>query len=179
MDGRTGYRARAFSRRRTRRAPGAQPFHAPRRRPSDPIGRRVRPKMLHRAAPLVRTRPEDLANAGVIRVPRVVDVQNGLPVLENGRVLDVANVIWCTGFDPGFSWIDLPVFGADGEPRHHAGIVDEEPGLFFLGLTFLYAFSSGMIHGVGRDAARIAGVVAARKSVDVEIVGPAAVRALA
>jgi len=144
-----------------------------------PIGRRVRPKMLHRAAPLVRTRPEDLANAGVIRVPRVVDAQNGLPVLEDGRVLDVANVIWCTGFDPGFSWIDLPVFGADGEPRHHAGIVDEEPGLFFVGLTFLYAFSSGMIHGVGRDAARIAGVVAARKSVDVEIVRPAAVRALA
>jgi putative flavoprotein involved in K+ transport len=144
-----------------------------------PIGRRVRPKMLHRAAPLVRTMPTDLAKAGVIRVPRVVDARDGLPVLEDGRVLDVANVVWCTGFDPGFSWIDLPVFGADGEPRHHAGIVDEEPGLFFVGLNFLYAFSSGMIHGVGRDAARIAGVIPASESSCVEAVRPVRVRAMA
>jgi hypothetical protein len=40
------------------------------------------------------------------------------------------------------------VFGADGEPRHTAGIVEDEPGLFFVGLHFLYAFSSDMIHGV-------------------------------
>jgi putative flavoprotein involved in K+ transport len=129
-----------------------------------PIGRKVRPKMLHTTAPLIRLKPKDLIQAGVIHVPRVVDVKNGLPVLEDGRVLEVANVVWCTGFDPGFSWLDLPVFGADGQPRHTAGIVEEEPGLFFVGLHFLYAFSSDMIHGVGRDAARIAGVVAARAS---------------
>jgi putative flavoprotein involved in K+ transport len=129
-----------------------------------PIGRRVRPKSLHRAAPLIRLRPKDLADAGVIRVPRVIDVRDGLPVLEDGRVLDVANVVWSTGFDPGFSWIDLPVFGADGEPRHRAGIVDAEPGLFFVGLTFLFALSSSMIHGVGRDAARIASAVAGREA---------------
>jgi putative flavoprotein involved in K+ transport len=129
-----------------------------------PIGRKLRPKLLHSTAPLIRLKPKDLRQAGVIHVPRVVDVQNGLPVLEDGRVLEVANVVWCTGFDPGFSWLDLPVFGADGQPRHSAGIVEEEPGLFFVGLHFLYAFSSDMIHGVGRDAARIAGVVAARAS---------------
>jgi putative flavoprotein involved in K+ transport len=143
-----------------------------------PIGRKARPKMLHATAPLVRLKQKDLLHAGVIHVPRVVDVKDGLPVLEDGRVLEVANVVWCTGFDPGFSWLDLPVFGADGEPRHTAGIVEEEPGLFFVGLHFLYAFSSGMIHGVGRDAARIAGVVAARASSRVVVaVRPAAVRA--
>jgi putative flavoprotein involved in K+ transport len=144
-----------------------------------PIGRRVRAKVLHKAAPLIRLSPRDLANAGVVRVPRVVDVRNGLPVLEDGRVLDVANVVWCTGFHPGFSWLDLPVFGADGEPRHRAGVVDDEPGLFFVGLHFLYAFSSGMIHGVGRDAARIAGVIAARESTVVAAVRPALARARA
>jgi putative flavoprotein involved in K+ transport len=145
-----------------------------------PIGRRVLPKMRHKAAPLVRLRPKDLAAAGVIRVPRVVDARDGLPMLEDGRVLDVANVVWCTGFDPGFSWIDLPVFGSDGEPRHRAGIVDQEPGLFFVGLNFLYAFSSAMIHGVGRDAARIAAVVAARESPEEEkTVRPFPVRAMA
>ncbi len=72
-------------------------------------------------------------------------------MLEDERALDVANVIWCTGFEPGFSWIDLPIFGS-GELMHHRGIVASEPRLHFVGLTFLYAASSSMIHGVGRDA---------------------------
>lgn len=127
-----------------------------------PIGRRVRPKMLHRAAPLIRTRPRDLTAAGVVRVPRVVGVRGGLPLLADGRVLDVANVVWCTGYDPGFSWIDLPVFDASGDPQQEAGIVASQPGLFFVGLHFLYAFSSEMLHGVGRDAARVAQVIAER-----------------
>ena len=129
-----------------------------------PLGRRIRPKVLHRAAPLIRTRPRELAAAGVTRVPRVSGAREGLPLLEDGRVLDVANVVWCTGFKAGFSWIDLPVFDADGQPRHEGGIVAEAPGLYFVGLHFLYAFSSEMIHGVGRDAARIAEAVAARHS---------------
>lgn len=124
-----------------------------------PIGRKVRPKMLRKAAPLIRVKPRDLVAAGVVRVPRVVGVRNGLPLLEDGRVIDVANVVWCTGFHPGFSWLDLPVLGANGEPQHRGGIVTGEPGLYFVGLHFLYAFSSDMIHGVGRDAARIAQAV--------------------
>ncbi|MGE5814925.1 MAG: flavin-containing monooxygenase [Acidobacteriota bacterium] len=127
-----------------------------------PVGRRVRPKMLHSAAPLIRTKPWDLVAAGVDRTGRVAGVNEGLPVLEDGRALDVANVIWCTGFRPGFSWIDLPIFDPDGHPRHEAGVVHDEPGLYFVGLNFLYAFSSEMIHGVGRDAARIAAHVASR-----------------
>jgi putative flavoprotein involved in K+ transport len=127
-----------------------------------PMGRRMRPKVLHIGGPLVRTKPRDLDAAGVERLPRVVGTRNGLPLLEDGRVLDVATVVWCTGFHPGFSWIDLPVFDAHGEPRHESGVVGSEPGLFFVGLHFLYAFSSTMIHGVGRDAERIAKSVAAR-----------------
>jgi putative flavoprotein involved in K+ transport len=129
---------------------------------ANPIGRKVRPKMLHGGTPLVRTKPYQLTNAGIERVPRVAGVRNGRPVLEDGRMLDVTNVVWATGFRPGFSWIDLPVFGADGVPNHDAGVVASEPGLFFVGLHFLYALSSEMIHGVGRDANRIAGHVAER-----------------
>jgi putative flavoprotein involved in K+ transport len=129
-----------------------------------PMGRAVRPKVLHIGGPLVRTKPRDLTAAGVIRVPRMAGVRNGLPVLEDGRVLDVTNIVWCTGFHPGFSWLDLPVFGRDGEPMHERGIVASHPGLYFVGLHFLYAFSSTMIHGVGRDAERIANHVASRAS---------------
>jgi putative flavoprotein involved in K+ transport len=116
-----------------------------------PIGRKLRPKLLSKGQPLVRVKPEDLAVAGIQRVPRTTAVRDGLPVLEDGQVLDVANVIWCTGYQPGFSWIDLPIFGEQG-PQHERGVVPGEPGLYFVGLTFLFAASSSMIHGVGRDA---------------------------
>ena len=128
-----------------------------------PMGRRVRPKLLSHGAPLVRVKPNDLAAAGVERVPRVVDVRGGLPLLEDGRVLEAANVIWCTGFRPDFSWIDLPVFGEEDEPIepiHHRGTVSHEPGLYFVGLFFLYAMSSGFLPGVGRDAAHIVKAIA-------------------
>ncbi len=122
-----------------------------------PIGRRVRPKALHRAAPLIRTRRTELTKAGIVRVPRVTGVTAGLPALADGQILEtVRNVIWCTGFQPGFSWIDLPIFDPQGEPRHDRGIAADVPGLYFVGLHFLYAFSSTMIHGVSRDAERIA-----------------------
>jgi putative flavoprotein involved in K+ transport len=126
-----------------------------------PMGRKMRPKVLTHGGPLIRVKPKDLAAAGVERVPRTAGVRDGRPVLEDGRVLDVANVIWCTGFHPGFSWIDLPVFG-EREPLHERGVVPTVPGLYFVGLDFLYALSSTMIHGVGRDADRVAGAIAAR-----------------
>jgi len=126
-----------------------------------PIGRRARPKILSRGAPVIRVKPEDLSATGVERVPRMIGVRDGLPLLEDGRVLEVANVIWCTGYHPGFSWVDLPVFGAEG-PIHERGVVESEPGLYFVGLEFLYAMSSVMVHGVGRDAQHIADHIASR-----------------
>jgi putative flavoprotein involved in K+ transport len=126
-----------------------------------PLGRKVRPEKLTKGVSLVRVKPKDLARAGVERVPRTTGTKDGLPVLEDGRVLEPANVIWCTGFHAGFDWIDLPVHG-EKEPLHKSGVVESQPGLYFVGLSFLHSVSSAMIHGVGRDAARIAGLVAER-----------------
>jgi putative flavoprotein involved in K+ transport len=128
---------------------------------STPIGRRVRPKALSKGGPLVRTKPKDLTAAGVVRLPKVTGVEHGLPRLEDGRTVQVANVIWCTGFHPGLDWVDLPVHG-DLEPNHDRGLVPDHPGLFFVGLFFLYAMSSEMIHGCDRDAERIVDAIAAR-----------------
>src|SRR5262249_2561504 len=110
----------------------------------------------------------ELAALGVERVGRTRGVRAGLPQLEDGRVLDVANVIWCTGFAPAHSWIELPIFGESPskEPIHERGIVAGEPGLYFVGLSFLYAASSSMLHGVGRDAERIIKHLAARNRED-------------
>jgi putative flavoprotein involved in K+ transport len=127
-----------------------------------PMGRKLRPRALAQGGPLIRTRPAELVAAGVERVGRVAGVKNGKPVLENGTVLDPANVIWCTGFHPGFSWIELPVFDTDGRPKQERGMAIGEPGLYFVGLHFLYAFSSTMIHGVERDADRVASTIEER-----------------
>jgi putative flavoprotein involved in K+ transport len=128
-----------------------------------PMGRKIRRKVVSQGGPLIRVKPKQLLAAGVQRVGRVTGVRDGLPVLDDGRVLDVGNVIWCTGFHPGFSWIDLPVFDERGEPRHDGGVAGDAPGLYFVGLNFLYAMSSTMIHGVGRDAERIARAVGQRQ----------------
>lgn len=136
---------------------------------STPIGRRARPKMLAaKKPPLVRVRPKEIADAGVARVGRIESVEEGRPVADDGTVLDIANVIWCTGFRPGFDWIDLPVFNEDGTPKHERGIT-EVPGLYFLGLFFLHAVWSETITGVQPDARYVVGHlsrhVASRQSV--------------
>jgi putative flavoprotein involved in K+ transport len=127
-----------------------------------PIGRRLRPRLMAHGAPLVRVKPKDLAAVGIQRMPRVVGVRDGHPLLADQRTLEVANVIWCTGFGPDFSWIDLPVFGEnEREPKHHRGVVATQPGLYFVGLSFLYAMSSGFLPGVDRDAEHIAQAILA------------------
>ena len=120
-----------------------------------PMGRKARPRFLVMATPLVRVKSKDLEAAGVERVPRVVGARDGLPLLADGRVLDVANVVWCTGFAYDFSWIDLPVFADDGRPSHERGVVPSAPGLYFVGLRFQYAPVSDVLPGVGRDAAHV------------------------
>jgi putative flavoprotein involved in K+ transport len=129
-----------------------------------PIGRKARPKIRAHGGPLLRHRRPDLAAAGVERVvERTAGVQDGLPVLEGGRVVDVANVIWCTGFKPDWTWIDVPFELEDGHyPRQYRGVVDSAPGLYFLGLKFLHSFASMLILGAGPEAEHVAKHIVAR-----------------
>jgi putative flavoprotein involved in K+ transport len=119
------------------------------------LGRKIRPKVLTSGGPLVRVKPKDLLASGVERVSKVTGVSNGLPVLEDQRVLDVQNIIWSTGYTPGFSWIDIPVLDENQEPNHHRGVVQQKRGLFFVGLNFLYSMTSDTITGIKRDARHI------------------------
>jgi putative flavoprotein involved in K+ transport len=123
-----------------------------------PLGRKMRPHIRHGGAPLLRYRRKDLRAAGVERVlARTVSVQDGLPALDDGRVLDVRNVIWCTGFRPDYSWIRVPFeMGEDGYPVQYRGVVGSAPGLYFVGMLFLHSFASMLIAGTRRDAERVA-----------------------
>ena len=121
-----------------------------------PIGRKAARAQGAGGNIVVRVKRADIAAAGIQRVGKVVGVRDGYPMLEDGRVLRVANVIWCTGFRQDVSWVDLPVFDESGEVAHDRGVVTAEPGLFFLGLPFQYAAASDVLPGVGRDAAYLA-----------------------
>ena len=133
----------------------------------NPIDRRLRPKLLTETGPVVRVRPQDLADAGIDRVPRTTGVREGRPVVGGDQVLDVENVIWCTGYRPTFSWIYLPVFDGEAEPKepvHERGVVPSEPGLYFVGLFFLYGVTSSLLAGVGRDAKYVVEHIVSRHS---------------
>jgi putative flavoprotein involved in K+ transport len=130
-----------------------------------PIGRKVGPVLAHGATPLIRVKSTHLSELGVERVPRVAGAESGRPLLEGGRALDVANVVWCTGFREDYSWIDLQVFDDAGSPVHEHGVAVSEPGLCFVGLRFQYSVTSDVLPGVGRDAKRIAKHIARRTPV--------------
>jgi putative flavoprotein involved in K+ transport len=115
--------------------------------------------------PVVGVKPEYLLRAGVQRVPRVAAVTDGWPVLEDGRTLDIANIIWCTGFVRDYRWINLPIFDAKGDPIHHRGVVQAEPGLYFTGLPYQSSLLSGLVAGAGADAKYIAKQIALRTKV--------------
>lgn len=128
-----------------------------------PIGRKMKPEIRSQGAELLRYRKSDLEAAGVERVlARVAGTQEGLPMLDDGRVLDVANVIWCTGFRPDYSWIDLPLEYEGAYPKQYRGAVEQCPGLYFLGMLFLHAFSSMLVLGAGRDAKWVVEHIATR-----------------
>lgn len=125
-----------------------------------PMGRKMRSSVLYHGNPLIRTRRQEVIEAGVECTPRVSGVRAGKPQLEDGSTLPVEGVIWATGFRPDFKWIDLPVFDEHGYPRHQRGMVSEAPGLYFVGLHFQTALTSGLLGGVGADAAYITGQIA-------------------
>jgi putative flavoprotein involved in K+ transport len=130
-----------------------------------PVGRKALPSVRDRGGPLERVWPADLVAAGVERLTqRTVGARDGRPMLEDGRVLDVANVVWATGFRPDFDWIRLDVLGDDGWPHQVRGVVQGVPGLYVVGLPFMYSAASALLGGVGRDAAHLARRIASHHS---------------
>jgi putative flavoprotein involved in K+ transport len=120
------------------------------------------------AAPLIRTRTKELRGAKVELLPRIAGVKQGKPVLEEGRPLDVANVIWCTGYREDYSWLKLPYQDGDGAPAHKRGVVESVPGLYFIGQEFLFAAVSATLPGVGRDARYLAQRITAEQPLAAE-----------
>ena len=124
-----------------------------------PLGRRVKAGIRAGtiSAPLLRVKRKHLDDAGVHRTDaRTTAVVDGLPTLDDGTVLDVANVVWCTGYRQDFSFIHPSPVGDDGWPRDTGGVMEDLPGLYFMGLLFQRGFYSMLVGGAGRDARYVA-----------------------
>jgi putative flavoprotein involved in K+ transport len=127
-----------------------------------PIGRRMKPLILTHGAPLIRLKMTDATGAGVQRAGRIEAVRDGVPVFADGQRTRPETIVWCTGFTRDYSWIEMPIVGADGYPRHDGGVVGGQPGLYFVGLPYQTRLASGLVGGVGRDAMAVADVIAGR-----------------
>jgi putative flavoprotein involved in K+ transport len=73
--------------------------------------------------------------------------------------MDLANegyraILWATGYQPDFSWLNLPVFDRKGRLAHDGGVVSE--GLYAMGLPYLRQRKSTFIDGAGEDANALA-----------------------
>ena len=73
----------------------------------------------------------------------------------------ISTIIWASGYKLDFGWVQLPVFDQAGYPVHRRGIT-ASPGLYFLGLHWLYKTKSALLFGIGEDAAFIASAIADR-----------------
>jgi len=116
-----------------------------------PMGRKARPDVLTHGVQLVRNKLADLDAAGIVRIGRIIGVDDGQPSTEDGPVPDIATIVWCTGSHPDYRFLDLPSVNSEQRPEERRG-VSPEPGVYFLGLEFQFALASGTIQGLDRDA---------------------------
>jgi putative flavoprotein involved in K+ transport len=132
-----------------------------------PPGRKVAAQFGKRGSPLISISMEQVEAAGVTRLPRIAATAGGRPIASEtdgtvGCAIDVASVIWATGYSPDLGWLPRLALTDDGLPATRRGVVEDIPGLYFVGMPFQYGLTSGLIGGVGRDAAFIADRIAER-----------------
>ena len=131
------------------------------------MGRLIRTRTMGRGDAVLSDAHERMVAAGVERVGRTVGVRDDRPAVQIGSgepALEVASVVWCTGYRPDFSWIEgLPVDEHD-IPLHRRGEVTAWPGLYVVGLHFLSRLSSSLMGGVGDDARHVAARIASRRA---------------
>jgi putative flavoprotein involved in K+ transport len=98
-----------------------------------------------------------------------------LPELSDGYEVDeiinldlksegITSIIWATGYKFDFGMVKLPIFDENGYPVQKRGVT-EYAGLYFIGLPFLHTSKSGLLVGVGDDAAHVASEIATSEKI--------------
>jgi putative flavoprotein involved in K+ transport len=118
---------------------------------STTVESRLGSRMRHREM-LIGSSPRELRRRYEVELkPRAVGASGRAVHFEDGSEIDVAAVIWATGYRPDYSWIKLPIFDSNGRLRHRRGVTDVA-GLYFLGLTWQHTRGSALIGFVKDDA---------------------------
>ena len=117
------------------------------------LGRRLRGRET-----LIGSSPRRLRRLGVAVHPRAVSVSGNTVGFADGTDLRVDAVVWATGYQPDYSWINAPVLDAEGRVRHHRGVTDV-PGLYFLGLYWQHTRGSALLGWVKDDAEYLAALI--------------------
>lgn len=89
-----------------------------------------------------------------------------LPKLQDGfaaaeinrldmRAAGISTILWAIGYSFDFSLVRVPVVDGDGYPIQNRGVTGF-PGLYFIGMPWLYKMKSGHLLGVGEDARYLA-----------------------
>jgi putative flavoprotein involved in K+ transport len=122
---------------------------------------RLGSRMQHRDF-LIGSTPRSIRRRGVRVHPRAVDAAGREVTFSDGGRLSIDAVVWATGFRVDHSWIDAPVFDESGRALHRRGVT-AVPGLYFLGLQWLYTRGSALLGWVQEDARHIADQIAAHQ----------------
>ena len=95
-------------------------------------------------------------------LPELSDGYQAEEILElDLKSAGISSVIWATGYKFDFGMVKLSAFDEDGYPLQKRGVT-EFPGLYFIGLPFLHKLKSGLLFGVGDDAAHVVEHIEAR-----------------
>ena len=89
----------------------------------------------------------------------VSDAGENAPTTLDLQAAGITNVIWANGYRFDYSWVHLPVLDSWGYPIQRRGVT-KFPGLYFLGMNLLHSRKSGILFGVGEDAAHVAAEIA-------------------
>ena len=118
------------------------------------IGRRLKDRDT-----LIGSSPRRARRLGIQLRARMEEARGTSVTFADGTTVEPETVIWATGFDVDYSWIDVPAFGADGLPIHERG-VSAAPGLYFVGLPWQHTRGSALLGWVKDDARYVADAIA-------------------
>jgi putative flavoprotein involved in K+ transport len=123
------------------------------------MGQRIMTKTAGKGQATIPPGPKDLAKKwGVRCVGRLAGADADQLRFDDGAKVSAEGtaVVWCTGFSYDFGFLDLEGLDPYAEPSQVRGVSTDHPGLYFLGLKFLYRVKSHLLGGVGEDAEYVA-----------------------
>jgi putative flavoprotein involved in K+ transport len=110
-------------------------------------------KFLKKTEPVIGMELKPLIASGKVKLKeRAISFHDQHIKFKDGSTIKVDSIIWATGFQFDFSWIDIPgILDHQKRPLHQRGISPVK-GIYFLGLPWLSRVGSAQLNGVGHDA---------------------------